>query len=64
MTSMKMDKLLRAVGVIGVVALYGIYSINQPELSLTGLGFAILGVVALVSPEVVDQLPFGPTRGN
>lgn len=52
--------ILRAVGVAGVVAAYGLFvafGTSRPALII-----AVLGVIAIVAPEVLDQLPFGPGK--
>jgi len=59
---MKATTILRGTGVIGIVALYSVYAMNQPELSLTSLSMAVLGIIALISPEVISSLPFGPSK--
>jgi hypothetical protein len=57
---MKHEMLLRAVGVIGIVAAFMVFAFtNVGQYSLV---IALIGIIALVSPEVLDQLPFGPTK--
>lgn len=57
---MKHEMLLRAVGVVGIVAAFMVFAFtNVGQYSLV---IALIGIIALVSPEVLDQLPFGPTK--
>lgn len=58
---MKSHTALRSVGILGLVAAYAVYAYGG-QLSLTSLGLVITGVVALISPEALDQLPFGPSK--
>jgi len=66
---MKTDELLRAVGVAGIVVSYiarlafvGNGSIAFLSYSMAPMSLAVVAIVLLVSPEVLDRLPFGPTR--
>ena len=57
---MKPHTILRAVGVIGVVGAYAIFTFDGGN--VRALIVAVLGIVSLISPEVLDQLPFGPSK--
>jgi hypothetical protein len=56
----KPHTILRATGILGIVAAYAVFAYGG--VSLMSLGLAISGVVAIVAPEAVDQLPFGPNK--
>lgn len=54
---------LRSVGVAGLVAAFFIYARN-PELELYAFVLVVFGVIGFVSPEILDELPFGPSKGE
>jgi len=57
---MKWDVALRIAGIIGIIAAYSVFTVYG---SMTyPLVIAILGVIALVAPETLDKLPFGPAK--
>jgi hypothetical protein len=57
---MKWDFALRAVGILGIVLAYAVFTIyGETQYPLV---IAIIGIIALVSPEAIDALPFGPTK--
>jgi hypothetical protein len=57
---MKWDVALRIAGIIGVIVAYGVFTLYG-EMTYP-LVIAILGVIALVAPETLDKLPFGPSK--
>jgi len=57
----KAHTILRATGILGIVAAYAVFAFSG-GVSLMSLGLAISGVVAVVAPEALDQLPFGPNK--
>lgn len=57
---MKWDVALRIVGIGGIVLTYGIYA--EAGASVTVLFAVLISIVTLISPEAVDQLPFGPNK--
>lgn len=57
---MKEHTILRSVGVLGVVILYYIFSLDG--MTIHPLIIALTAIIALVSPEVLDQLPWGPSK--
>jgi len=67
---MKQDQVIRAVAAVAVVAVYGIHvGVNGGEsVTVWGTGpyhpfavtLAVLVVIAV--PEIIDRIPFGPTR--
>lgn len=59
---MKVHELVRAVGVVGIVGLFGFYTMTNATVNLYSFIVAATFIVALVSPEVLDRLPFGPNR--
>jgi len=61
---MKTEQLLRAVGVLGCVGLYAIYANSTGDVQLRSLAIVVAGIVALVSPEVLESLPFGPSKNT
>lgn len=57
---MQWDKAVRIVGVFALVAfalILAMYDIGREELVLL-----VGGLIALVAPEVLDSLPFGPNK--
>jgi len=59
---MKWDMALRVVGVIGIVAAYAVFKLTQ-GMNMAALGMIITAIIALISPEVLSELPWGPTKG-
>jgi len=57
---MNWDQLLRAVGVIGVLGLYFIYTMYGG--ALNPLLVMLTALFMLVAPEMVDQMPWGPSK--
>jgi hypothetical protein len=57
---MKRTTILRGIGVIGIVAIYAVFAFSSPDLGIESLAITVAGVVALISPEVLESLPFGP----
>jgi len=57
---MIVNKALRGIGVIGVVAAYGIYSMYNGSLELYSFIVAGVFILALIAPETINDLPFGP----
>ena len=57
---MKAHTVLRAVGVIGIVASLYVYSVNGMD--VTTLIATFTAIIALVSPEVLNELPWGPNK--
>lgn len=55
---MRRRTLLRVVGIAGILAAYGIFELTDGERA--ALIVAVVGIVALVAPSVLDRLPFGP----
>lgn len=55
---MRRRTLLRVVGIAGILAAYGIFELSDGERA--ALIVAVVGIVALVAPHVLDRLPFGP----
>jgi len=59
---MKWDVILRSVGIVGIIGAYGLFVVYGDM--TYPLVVAVMGIVALVSPEAIDALPFGPTKNN
>jgi len=66
---MKTHQVVRVAGIVGLVAAYAVkiaFEGNGPihvlGYELAGLGLVGIAVVVITVPEVVDRLPFGPTR--
>lgn len=57
---MKWDSAIRAIGIFGIIAAYAVFTMNG-EMTYP-LIIVLLSIVALVSPEALDQLPFGPNK--
>jgi len=57
---MKWDTALRGIGVIAILCAYYVFAMYGDR--VYPLAIAVVGVIALVSPEVLDRLPFGPNR--
>jgi len=48
------------VGIIGIMFSYAIF-VNSGEMTYP-LVVVTMGIIALVSPDVIDQLPLGPNK--
>jgi hypothetical protein len=57
---MKWNTVLRAFGIAGIVLALGVF--GAYDLSIEAFMIAAVSVIALVSPEALDQLPFGPSK--
>jgi hypothetical protein len=57
---MNWDTALRGIGVVGLVASYYVFAMHGEN--VYPLVIAVVGVIAIVAPEMIDQLPFGPTK--
>jgi len=57
---MKWDSLLRAIGVLGVVLAYGVFTVYGS--SQMGLVIVLMGILSVVAPEAIDAFPFGPSK--
>lgn len=57
---MEHDTILRAVGVAGIVAAYAAFALTN--IGRYSLIIALTAIIALVAPEVLDKLPFGPNK--
>jgi len=57
---MKWDTSLRVIGIIGIFATYGVFVFFGD--TVYPLVIAVVAMVALVSPEVIDKLPLGPVK--
>jgi len=57
---MKWDNALRAIGIIGIIGAYGLF-VTYGDMTYP-LIVAIIGIIALVSPDVISELPFGPSK--
>jgi hypothetical protein len=57
---MKWDTLLRAAGIVGIVAAYAVYTVLGQSTEVFVL--VVLAIGTLVSPEFVDNLPIGPSK--
>ena len=55
---MNSSQRLRAIGVLCLVATFAIYSIQQPAVDVKALFIVATLIVALISPETVDELPY------
>jgi len=57
---MKWRDAARVIGIVGIVGAYAVFtaygSMTYP------LAIVLLSIVALVSPEALDSLPFGPSK--
>jgi len=58
---MKWDTALRGIGVLGIVGAYFIYQ-RDPTMGEYALTVTFTAIIALVSPEMIDRLPFGPAK--
>jgi len=57
---MKWDAILRVVGICGVLGAYALFV--KAGANVTVLLAVVASIVALISPEAVDALPFGPSK--
>jgi len=57
---MKWDTALRAVGIVGVLAAYGVF-VEAGE-SIYVLGLIVAAIGTLVMPEFVDRMPYLPDK--
>jgi len=57
---MKWCDTARVIGIVGIVGAYAVFTVYG-EMTYP-LVIAILSIVALVSPEALDKLPFGPNK--
>ena len=61
---MKMSRIqvlaLRVAGLVAIVAAFIVFS--QFDIGPYALAVVVTGIIALVAPDVVDQLPFGPNK--
>lgn len=55
------DKLLRAIGVVAAFGLYSMYATRE-GMEIEPFLVALLVVVALIAPEALAMLPWGPDR--
>ena len=58
---MKHPHIYRLAGVVAVLVAYGVFRVTDGAQSQAFL-FVIFAIVALVAPEVVSELPFGPSK--
>ena len=60
---MNMDHphLYRLAGVVAVLVAYGVFRLTEGAQSQAFV-FAIVAIIALVAPEVLDSLPYGPSK--
>lgn len=61
---MNWDTALRAFGVIGLVAAYGVYRFSKGEVNAMVFYTIVVAILGIVAPEAIDQLPFGPSKGE
>lgn len=59
---MKWDTALRSVGVLGLVAAYGLYRFSEGAVDEVVFYTIVVAILGIVSPEAIDQLPFGPSK--
>lgn len=52
---------LRVVGVLGVLVAYGLFRATAGE-QTQAFVFVIFAIIALVAPEVISELPYGPSK--
>jgi len=57
---MDVNKTLRGIGVIGVIATYLVYATYTGQLELYSFITASVFILALIAPETIEDLPFGP----
>jgi len=57
---MRWDITLRAIGVVGVIAAYTTFAMYGE--SVYALVIAVTGVIAIVAPDMINKLPFGPAK--
>lgn len=56
---MNIQKQSRILGIVAILIAYGIFAFNGSEYAFY---LAILGIIALASPEALDKLPWGPNK--
>jgi hypothetical protein len=68
---MKDDQILRGVGVVSVAVIMIVRLLVVGNGSVTVFGYeaapvalGLLAIIILVSPETLNELPFGPTRSK
>lgn len=68
---MKSDQLIRMLGIVAVVALLvaRLVTVGNGQITVFGVqvtpfALAVLAVVVLALPELVDKFPIGPTRSK
>jgi len=61
---MDVNKTLRGIGVLGVIATYGIYSMYNGQLELYSFLSAGVFILALIAPETIDDLPWSFGNNN
>lgn len=52
---------LRVFGVVSILVAYGIFRLTS-KMQTPAFMVAVIAIIALVAPEVLDQLPFGPSK--
>ena len=61
---MKWDTVLRGIGVLALVSAYAVYRFSEGDMSMLAYMGVLTAILAVVAPEMVDSLPWGPTKGN
>lgn len=59
---MRNETIIRVAGVSSVVVLFALYTFNTETIGLQSLSFVLLAIIAVISPEVLDKLPYGPSK--
>jgi len=60
---MRWEAIVRVAGILGVVAAYALW-LRLGSGNLTALLMILFVIAAIIGPEVVDALPFGPAKGE
>jgi hypothetical protein len=59
---MKWDTALRAIGVMALVAAYGVYRFSTGDMSMVAFMGIVTAILLVVAPEAVDKFPWGPSK--
>jgi len=59
---MKWDTVLRGIGVLALVSAYAVFRFSEGEMSMIAFTGVITAIVAIVAPEMISALPWGPSK--
>lgn len=59
---MKWDAILRAFGVLALVAAYAVYRFSSGGMNWMVFTTVVIAILSVVAPEAIDNLPVGPSK--